>query len=410
MAARGALTLSNGGGKLFVGGGVAYVGTLSTNSQGFLTVNVADPSNLVLLSDVDAANVAGQSLVANGSGLLVSAGQLVGPRGEQLFVLDVSSVTDPTDTGNFVTRVNLPAAPRDVVLANGMAFVAAGAAGLQVVNYVGFDGKGRAPTVSFSLPGVDVDPGTAGIQVQEGSTLRITPAVSDDVQLRSVELLANGEVLTDAQVVATDLGFPFDLLAQVPALSQGGSTLTLQVRATDTGGNVGLSDPITVNVVADTFAPQLRSVSLADNASVFFVRSVDLSFNEPVDTALFSSGAASLVRAGADGAFGTADDVVTAFRVDYRAQGQIVSILPDGYLAPGLYRLQIDAAKVTDRVGNALANGHRAHLHRAPGQRGARGTGHAGCGGGAVGQPGPGDRRAGQLRPGHGAHALRHRF
>ncbi|MDT7833571.1 Ig-like domain-containing protein, partial [Aquabacterium sp. OR-4] len=348
LAAQGAITLDNGGGKLFVGGGVAYVGTLSTNSQGFLTVDVSDAANLRLLSGVDAANVAGQSLVANGSGLLVSAGQLTGPRGEAVYALDVSSVADPADTGRFLTRINLPAAPRDVVLANGMAFVADGSSGLQVVNYVGFDTKGQAPVVSIALTGADIDPDTAGTQVQEGSSLSVTPTVSDDVQLRSVELLANG------QVVATDLSFPYDLLAQVPTIAAAGNTLTLQVRATDTGGNVGLSETVTVNVVPDTFAPEVRSVSLTDGASLFFVRSVDITFNEPIARDLFTTQAVSLVRAGADGLFDTADDTAMTVRIDTRAQGQVVSILPDGYLPPGQYRLRIDPTRVTDRVGNAL--------------------------------------------------------
>ena len=38
----------------------------------------------------------------------------------------------------------------------------------------------------------DVDPNTAGIQVLEGTTIPIRAAVSDDVQVRNVELLVLG--------------------------------------------------------------------------------------------------------------------------------------------------------------------------------------------------------------------------
>ena len=236
------LTLSNGGGKLFVGGGIVYVGTTNDFAQGYSTVDVSDPANLSLLSDVDAVNVAGQSLAANGSGLLISAGNLRGPFGEQIYALDVSSSNDPSDTDALLTRIDLPAAPNDVVLANGLAFVADGSGGLQIVNYAGFDTRGLAPEVSITVDGIDIDPGTPGLQVLEGAAVRVVPIVRDDVQVRNVELLANG------QVVSNDIAFPWELLTQAPTIAAGGSTLTLQVRATDTGGNIGVSNVVLLEV------------------------------------------------------------------------------------------------------------------------------------------------------------------
>ena len=344
LTALGSLVVAQGGGGLFVGGGVAYIGRDESFNAGFSTVGVADPANLVLISGIDNNSIAGHAMAATGSGQLLT----IGTPGN-LNVLDLVGVRDPADTGNFRTRVALPSAPKDITLANGLAFVAGGAGGLQVVNFVAFDVNGQAPTASLDVAGFDIDPVKPGVQVVEGTVLTLKPTVTDDVQVRNIDAVVNG------LVVASDLNFPFDLQVAVPTIAVGGSTLSLQIRATDTGGNVGQSTVQVLDVVADTFAPQLRAVNLTDGASVFFVRSINLVFNEPIDSTLFSTGAASLVRLGDDGVFGTADDEVMAFSVDYRASGQSVSILPDGYLPPGTYRFTVDAGKVTDRVGNALA-------------------------------------------------------
>ena len=92
----------------------------------------------------------------------VEHGEVRGARGEQFFVVDVSSSADPSNTNAFLTRINLPAAPKDLSLANGLAFVADGSGGLQIVNYIGFDTQGTAPTVAIAVDGVDADPDTDG--------------------------------------------------------------------------------------------------------------------------------------------------------------------------------------------------------------------------------------------------------
>src|SRR5207253_1179091 len=84
----------------------------------------------------------------------------------------------------------------------------------------------------ISTTAADVDLLTPGLQVFEGSTLPIKANVSDDVQVRNVELLVNG------QVVQNQVSFPFDFSAIAPSIATAGGTFTIQVRATDTGGNV----------------------------------------------------------------------------------------------------------------------------------------------------------------------------
>ena len=210
---------------------------------------------------------------------------------------------------------------------------------------MGFDTKGVPPTVSIAVSAADVDPATPGIQVLEGRTIHITPTITDDVQVRNVELLVNG------QVVANDVAYPFDLSAQTPTIASGGNTVTLQVRATDTGGNATLSNAVVLNVVPDTFAPQVQDVSIAEGASLFFVRSIDLTFDEPLDLAKLSATGVTLVKKGPDGVAGTADDIAVPVTLDTRSFGQVVSVLPAGYLLPGDYQLRIDPSVIADRSG-----------------------------------------------------------
>ncbi len=327
--------------SLFVGDGVAYVGAESSFLAGYLTVDVSDIGDVSLISGADDPGIAGRAIVLNGSGL----GIAVGAPGRGGNVLDVVDTRDPADTGAFVARFNLPSAPNDVVLSSGIAYVAGGTSGLQVVNFAGFDSLGVAPTVTIAVQGVDVDPVTPGIQVIEGRSVRVVPTVGDDVQVRSVELLVNGTVVT------TDSAFPFELFASAPLLSAGGNTMLLQVRATDTGGNVTLSNIASIGVVADTFAPNVTSVSIADGDRRFFVRSIDLRFDEPLNAAAVSTAGLSLVRLGVGGA----PDTAVALSFDIRTLGQVLQLLPAGILPPGDYRLRVDPSVIRDAAGNALA-------------------------------------------------------
>src|SRR5262249_59538012 len=127
--------------------------------------------------------------VANGSGLALALGTVPGgsssaspPEG----VLDVMNVSDPTNTTAFLTRFVLPDLPRAEAIANGMAYVADGNGGLLVVTFQSFDIKNQAPTISIS---------TDNTHALRDGTFRVKAQVSDDVQVRSVELLVNGQVV-----------------------------------------------------------------------------------------------------------------------------------------------------------------------------------------------------------------------
>ena len=255
MVGRGSVVLPNGGGKLFVGNGIAYAAAADTTQGSYATANVSNPNGLVVISGTDAPieKPPGTAIVANGSGLGLLIGQSQRVTGDPSS-LQVVDTTDPNDTYNLLLEISLPNPPAGIALASGIAFVADGSAGLQVVNYLPFDNRGVAPTVTISTSAGDADPAAPGVQVIEGATIPVLADVQDDVQARNVELLVNGVV------VRNDVSFPFDFFAVAPAISPEATTFTLQVRATDTGGNVGLSEELTFELVADVFAPTIVSI------------------------------------------------------------------------------------------------------------------------------------------------------
>lgn len=257
-----------------------------------------------------------------------------------LNLLTVYDVSDPTNTNDQIGVFNLTAAPQGIAIGVGIAFVAGGTAGLVVVNYSSFDALRQPPAVSFTPP-TDLDPMAPGIQVLEGSVIPVRAAVSDDVQVRSVELLVNG------QVVRTDVSFPFDLTAFLPARTMLATTATLQVRATDTGGNIGLSSLVTVDLAPDTFAPTVSQFFPETRAGRRFFRSYRITFSESMDSATLAAANIRLVNLADPGA------PIPVSDVQFRSQDSSVQ-LTVGELPVGNYRIILAAPSLHDRAGNPL--------------------------------------------------------
>src|SRR5262249_7006770 len=95
--------------------------------------------------------------------------------------------------------------------------------------------------------------------------------------VRSVELLVDG------QVVDADVAAPWSFFVAPPRVSIAGSTLMLQVRATDTGGNVALSDLLTFTVLADSVPPMLLDTTPDPGQRIADVPSIELTFDEGLD-------------------------------------------------------------------------------------------------------------------------------
>ena len=178
---------------------------------------------------------------------------------------------------------------------------------------------------------------TVGLQLYEGSTVTIPNQITDDVQVRSVELMVNGTT------VLKDISYPYDLTTVLPKIADVGNQVTLQVRATDTGGNVSLSDPIVIDLLKDVTPPTVTSIDPADGSTQSLSkRTISIQFSEPLDPTTVVP--ANFVLHGPSGD-------VTPVSVDLRQNGTLVSIIYPP-LTTGDYQFVMHAAAITDRVGN----------------------------------------------------------
>ncbi|MFM7406107.1 MAG: Ig-like domain-containing protein, partial [Cuspidothrix sp.] len=322
---------------LSVGNGVAYLA-----GSGLRTINVSNPSSPTLISDADNFFTA-RGVTLNGSGLA-----LVSAEGQGLAVY---SSTDPTKTDAFLTVFNTPGFAYNAAIVSGIAFLADGSSGLQVINYLSFDNKGQAPTININTSAIDLDPNTTGIQIQEGTTIPILANILDDVQVRNVELLVNG------QVISNDVSFPWDLSVIAPAITPDKNTVDIQVRATDTGGNTALSNTLTLNLSEDIFAPAVQGTTPSEGARRKEIPSIAIKFNEALDTTKLNLSGITLTNLGADGVLGGGDDTVaTLTDLQTRNFDRTLVILTGGKLPLGEYQLKVDPSIISDVSGNALAN------------------------------------------------------
>ena len=353
MSLQGSLSFNSTYGKLTVGGDIAYIPVKSDVSRnvGFMTVDVSDPDNLVLISDSDSTIPFGRTnpdfaITGSGLGLYLSNGD---PSTFPFVnVLDVYVVKDSSNTNAFVTRIPLTGVLKGVSIGNGFAYVANDSNGLQIVNFQPLDTEGQSPETTIST--LDRDPTRVGIQVSAGDLITIQSSVLDDVLVRNVELLVNGDV------VRNDASFPWDFLVPTLLTNQP-STLLIQVRATDTGGNTGLSNLLTIEVVPDTLAPQLIETIPSEGQRTKRVEQIDLKFDQALNTVLLALSGVHLTNLGPDNLPGGGDDRVTDISsIVVRDLGRTVRLVPNSELAEGFYRLVVDAAILSDLAGNHVSD------------------------------------------------------
>jgi hypothetical protein len=323
--------------RLFVGDGRAYVSSF----PGYDVFDVRDPAMMARLGMAESVGPSSfKQIVLNGSGLgLAPVG--VTPRDDGTHEVSLYDTSDPGVTTDLITTFVTPGIARAVAIFNGIAYVADGEAGLQVINYLAFDTGSTPPAIalgaSFSL-----DPPRA----EEGKLVRVTATVSDDVQVRNVEFHVDGVK------VSTDGNFPFEHRFFTPTRPR--TRFTLRARASDTGGNATWTDEITVMLVPDGTPPQIARLTPADGVVAGDVDVVAALFNEPMDAASFVDSAVTLRDAGPDGMLGTGDDRQVAAGALYRDE-VLGAFLPlGGRLAPGRYRAAV-GPPAADRAGNRLA-------------------------------------------------------
>lgn len=321
--------------RLFVGGGIAY----ASNGNGYDTVNVTNPASMQIIGrTVTTGPASFKQIVLNGSGSgLAPVGAQ--PRGDQH--LSLYRTTNPTNTTDFITTFPTPGIASAVSIYNGLAYVADAASGLQVVNYLAYDTGTLAPTIA---PSSDANAG----QAEEGQYLRVTAAVTDDVQVRNVEFYLDGNRLV------TDGNFPFEQRILLPIRAAGRESVRIQARASDTGGNLTWSDELLLALRPDATAPRvIRTVPLASSLSGS-ISNILAVFSEPLNGPTVNSSSLRLTHAGLDGVFGTPDDApVLGGTLAYQESLNAAVLQFSTNLPPGNYRASV-GAPISDRTGNVM--------------------------------------------------------
>ena len=157
------------------------------------------------------------------------------------------------------------------------------------------------------------------------------------MQVRNIEVMINGEV------VVNDVSYPFDTQLFAPKISESGDSFTIQVRATDTGGNSTVSELSTVSLFEDTIAPQITNRVYPTEGGGF--RTIELDFSEALSIA--SANVRNFRMVASDGT------VLIPSDVQLRNDDQRIQITFDKLLG-GSYIFEIDSQRIQDRSGNPL--------------------------------------------------------
>ncbi|MBL8144571.1 MAG: Ig-like domain-containing protein [Acidobacteria bacterium] len=315
----------------------------AVHSKGFNVFSLANPFAPAIVT----TNSAGSGInpefgwrqivpTGSGSGLAVVDGSAVldGPQDVALYDLSV-----PTNTNTRIVTFPTPGQARAAAIANGMALVADGTSGVQVVNYLAADTGTTAPALSLVT---NQPAGTA----EEGQVFRVTALADDDVQVRAVEFYVDGVL------ERVDVGYPFELRRMTP-LHTVQPSFTLRVRAIDTGGNVTETAVTTIQITTDTTAPTVLGRTPRDGTEVDLgIATISAAFSEPVLPASLSPSNFTLHAAGLDGIAGNGDDVaVPGASVAFALQNRTGLLTLGSPLAAGLYRAVVGAG-VSDVAGN----------------------------------------------------------
>lgn len=321
--------------RLEVGGGLAF----ATSWNGFHTIDVTNPASPSIVGTLTTGALGWRQVVPNGSGLAVA---VVGPNttNDPSDNVSVYDVRNPASLNTFQIELPTPSSAQAAAIFNGLAYVADSDRGLQVINFTTSDVNGVAPTIALST-------NAAANMIEEGKTFGMTAAVTDDVQVRNVEFYVDG------RRVLTDGNFPFEHRFVTPTIAAlGRNTFLVRALASDTAGAKTWSTEIQISIAPDTTAPLIVGNYPADSDVIQATDSFRIQFNEEIDVASLNTGT-QVTSAGADGVFGTGDDLVLNRSVQWSPGGKTATVNLDETPVGGLYRLTM--AGVTDLAGNAIA-------------------------------------------------------
>ena len=331
------------GRKLFVGDQFAYVADI----QGFNHIDLSIPDEPGQPTRIKTNSIGWRQIVSNGSGMAVTA-----EAATYRVAGDVSTYTTDSDgslyrTGgfleNFETTFPTSGDSRSVSIYNGLAYVADGSSGLQVVNYRSYDINGESPELEVTLDDMD------GV-VEEAKFLTLRAFVFDDVQVKNVDFFVDGEK------VFVDGGYPFAHTLEVP-LRKDQATLRLRVVARDTGGNEaywpgpGSSDEHVLEIRDDLIAPEVVTYIPREGETVFPSDTVITIFNERMDPETIHVRSVRLYEVNEDHSLSAVE--LESVQYDDATQSAYAQ-LPAG-IKPATYRL-IANELATDLAGNPLSS------------------------------------------------------
>ncbi len=323
--------------RLFVGGGIAY----AVHTVGYNTFDLASPLAPSLIATGSTTQFGWKQVTPNGSGLAVATvgnnSTVDGPHHVSLY-----DVSDPAQTDVFLTTFPTPGLARSVSIFNGLAYVADGSAGLQVINYLAYDALGVPPAITVAS---NFAPGMA----EEGQIMRVTADVTDDVQVRHVEFYVDGVK------VFTDGNFPFEHRFVTPVIAQQ-SSFTLRARASDTGGNATWTDETVITLVPDATPPSVVAFSPPDGSDECpnSVTAVSVTFSEPIDLATLDESTFQLFSAGGDGIPGNGDDVSVVGAISFLVESNTALLSFFGAALPADSYHAVAGGSIADLAGNVL--------------------------------------------------------
>ena len=322
--------------RLFTGGGLGY----AVDTRGYRVIDLSLPDQPRLLRDLEPGGFGWKQLVPTGTGTALVA---VDANSTDDGAHDVSLFDlQPGGTNAAVmTQIETPGLAEAVTLASGFAYVADGESGLQVVRYLPRDSRKVAPTVTL-------DGGQSDGRVEENQVLTLEARVTDDVVVSRVEFWVEGEW------VATDTSFPFELRYPAPARTATRTSLTIQARAMDTGGNRATSPNRVLELVPDATPPGVVRVSPGSFTQTDSgpVDRISLTFNEAIAPATLTRERLEVVRPGGDGQFDTADDVpIAGGTLTYREESYTALLIFDTLLTKGTVQVRLKSG-ISDLAGN----------------------------------------------------------
>lgn len=327
--------------RIIVAEGYAYV----AEYPGYDVLDVKNPATIQIIAKPTDRGVANsfKQMVLDGSGYGIGAVG-INPRDDGTHDIYLYDTSSPAVSTSFLTVLPTPGLSYAVSLHKGLAYVADGTAGLQVINYRAADKGSNAPAISLAAS-FPLQPA----QAEERRPAYVTASVSDDAAVRSVEFFIDGVRAVE------DGSFPFEIRFTTPGRTPAKTSFTLQARATDTGGNSTLTPLLTVSLVPDATPPALLTTTPADGA---VLPDVTYGLVARFDEALGVSPTANwfqVIEAGADHRFDTPDDVLIPGTVRLVSPKELALDFGTNPLSNGSYRAILRTA-VADQAGNPLAS------------------------------------------------------